>query len=187
MIDLEVGAGSSGAGTELQHATGVGRDDCFAAGCGDRLHFFLEQMLRHAAVSDIVDAGAAAAAVGALHLDEFQDRESLAAIFAVGCERVGRGRDGRDPGRSRSFPAERSSPTKPRSARNSPASLTREAEALGLLAIVGVVAQQVTIFFHRRAAARGVDDNRIDIGSREKRRYCAGPSLWRQSSRRCAR
>ncbi len=49
-------------------------------------------------------------------------------------------------------------------------------EALGLFGIVSIVTQEKVIFLHRRAAARGIDDNGIDSRLLETRRYYAEPS-----------
>src|SRR5438552_32543 len=40
----------------------------------------------------------------------------------------------------------------------------QRAKACGFVTISEIVAQQVAILFHRRAAAGGVDDDRVDVG-----------------------
>src|SRR5688572_3030525 len=46
--------------------------------------------------------------------------------------------------------------------------LNERAKTLGLFGIGRVVSKQVTVLFHHRAAARGVDDDRIDIGTQKR-------------------
>jgi len=77
VINFEIGTEASSARAELQHAAGVGRDYRFASGGRYRLHFFFEQMLRHFRVGQVVDAGAAAAAIGAVHFHKFQTGDRL--------------------------------------------------------------------------------------------------------------
>ena len=49
---------------QLQHASGIGRDDVLRAGCVHGFHLFSQQRHRHAGMNNVVDTRAAAAQIG---------------------------------------------------------------------------------------------------------------------------
>ena len=83
MVDLEFGPEAARAETPLQHAAGIGCHDRFSTGRGRGPHFFFEQSLGHGGVSQVVNTRAAAATVGAFHLDELQAGNRLKQMARV--------------------------------------------------------------------------------------------------------
>ena len=64
-------------GGQLDHAAGVRRDDDGSTRTIDAFHFLFEQRHRHFVLHDVIDAGRAAAEIGALHLHQFQARDGF--------------------------------------------------------------------------------------------------------------
>src|SRR5215470_15274504 len=77
MVDRDVGAVLPRAVAELEHAAGVGGHDRLRVGRGDGPHFVAQEILRHGGMSEIVDPGAAAAAIGTLHFKQLQSGNGL--------------------------------------------------------------------------------------------------------------
>ena len=72
MHDLRVKAGSLRTQLQLQHAAGIGSDDEFRLGRAHGFHLGVENLLGYVGVRDVIDAGAATAALGITHFDEPQ-------------------------------------------------------------------------------------------------------------------
>ena len=159
---LELAPQRPGVRLDLQRAAGVGGHDGLGAGGQQGLRLAAAELRGRPRLDQVVDAGRAAADLPILRAPPARAPGRRAAARAAARARPGRGPGGRRRGRPRA------AATGPRAARGSCSarisvrSRTLSANARGALGPLGVVAQQVAVVLHRRAAAGGVHDHAVE-------------------------
>src|SRR5262249_20939274 len=80
VIDFQPGSILLRSVTELKDAAGIGRDNDFGLSCSHGCQFLREMMLGHAGMDNVVNAGAATAAIRPVHFLQLQFGNSFQQI-----------------------------------------------------------------------------------------------------------